>query len=321
MKKKNEKNDGEVEGKEKKQKEEYRMYNDVIEKGAKEFEKRRRTKNAAKNGKKNYLHLGILIICLFVFLFAASQLISIFTEYKEGADSYTAVKELALTAPEVETNQEITYDMYCVDFEQLLEINEDTVGWIMFESPEVINYPIVQSSDNTEYLTKTFEGDSNMVGTLFVDASNDGVFGDTNTIIYGHNMKDNSMFGDLSQYVEEEFYQEYPYFYLYTPDGKAAKYQVVATEVIDATDMYRYSINFESGTAYQTYINAILQTSYYDTGAQLSTSSKLLTLSTCTNDDETRYIVQGVKIEEREMIAPVEETSEEQDENIIIEEM
>lgn len=284
------------------QKEEHRMYSDVIERGAHEFEKRQRAKENRKNGKKNYLQLGVLIACMLVFLFAASQLLSIFTEYKEGSDSYTAVKELALTVPDVETNQEVTYDMYYVDFEQLLEINADTVGWIRFDAPEVINYPIVQSNDNEEYLAKTFEGASNMVGALFMDAANSGTFGDTNTIIYGHNMKDNSMFGDLSQYVEEEFYQEYPYFYLYTPDGKASKYQVVATEVIDATDMERYSINFESGTAYQTYINAMLQTSYYDTGATISTSSKLLTLSTCTNDDTTRYIVQGVKIEEREMI-------------------
>lgn len=260
-----------------------------------------------KSGRGDIVSGLAIIACLVVFCIAAFQLLSIVLEYKAGSDSYASVLELAVTVPDVIMNEEgeeepLGYEYYFVDFDVLLAQNSETVGWIRFDAPEIISYPLLQTEDNSQYLTTTFEGVSNSSGAIFLDKSNDPLFTDDNTIIYGHNMKNDSMFGALNEYNDGAFYEEYPYFYIYTPDGKASKYQVVAACVIQATDLERYTTNFASDSEYQSYIDEMLQTSYYDTGTEINTNSKLVTLSTCTGTESTRFIVQGVKIEEKDMV-------------------
>lgn len=104
-----------------------------------------------------------------------------------------------------------------VDFEELRKINEDTVAWIDFPGQE-ISYPVVCGSDNAHYLKYTFEGNRNAAGCIFVDSRNGGILTDDNTIIYGHNMRNGSMFGLLKRYMEQEHYEKFPYFDLYLPD-------------------------------------------------------------------------------------------------------
>lgn len=260
------------------------------------------------NRKSGMISWVLMIICVIVFLVSALQLFSIYKEYKSGKDSYIEVEELGITAPEVEVDEdgneiETPYEYYYVNFDTLMDMNPDTIGWIRFDSPD-ISYPIVQTTDNSTYLTNTFEGGVNSSGAIFVDMKNSSNFTDDNTIIYGHNMKNDTMFGALSAYNDGAFYEEYPYFYIYTPDGKATKYQVVAAEVISATDSERYTINFADVSSYQSYIDKMLSTSYYDTGTEIDVYSKLVTLSTCTGSDDTRFIVQGVKVESKDMIVP-----------------
>lgn len=275
----------------------------------------RKSQNQNRNGiegkerlqkpKQSVFSLILMGICVLVFVFAAIQLYNIYAEYRDGADEYEEVIETAVKVPEIdeeEVEQEISYEEYYVDFDILTEQNAEVVAWIRFDSPEIINYPVVQTTNNDTYLSTTFLGESNIVGAIFVDADNSSDFSDDNTIIYGHNMKDTSMFGELKDYVDEEYYQEYPYFYVYTPDGKASKYQVAAAEEINASDSNRYSINFSDSISFQSYINIMIQNSYYDTNAPLDTDSKLITLSTCTSSDDRRFIVQGVKIEEKDMV-------------------
>ncbi len=269
----------------------------------------KREKHAAKKKQNNIISIAMIVVCAIIFGVSAYQLYSIFSEYKAGTDSYTSVSEVAITVPEgyvEEFGEEVPYEYYYVDFDSLLEINADTVGWIRFDSPESISYPLVKTDNNDTYLTTTFSGETNSAGALFLDMYNATNFMDDNTIIYGHNMKNSSMFGELDKYNDGSFYEEYPYFYIYTPDGKAMKYQVVVAEEIEATDLERYTINFGSLTEYQTYIDAILRTSFYDTGTEIDTYSKLITLSTCTGDDSTRFIVQAVKVETKDMVAPEE---------------
>lgn len=272
----------------------------------------------SKAKKDSVLMSVLLVVCVLVFVYAAVQLYAIFSEYNRAVSSYDEVAELAISVPEAEAGEEeetISYEYYYVDFEILSEQNSDIVAWIRFDAPEIINYPVVQTEDNSTYLTQTFTGEQNSSGTLFVDVNNASDFLDKNTIIYGHNMKNDSMFGALSEYASESFYQECPYFYIYTPDGKASKYQVVAAEVISAYDTDRYSTSFATTSDFQTYINSIYTTAYYDTGVVLDIGSKLVTLSTCTSSDDQRFIVQGVKIETKDMVQSDEafETEEEEE--------
>ncbi len=269
----------------------------------------KREKHAAKKKQNNIISIAMIVVCGIIFCVSAYQLYNIFGEYKAGTDSYKDVSELAITVPEgygEEYGEEVPYEYYYVDFGALLEMNADTVGWLRFDAPEIISYPLVKTDNNDTYLTTTFSGETNSAGALFLDMYNATNFMDDNTIIYGHNMKNGSMFGDLHEYNDGSFYEEYPYFYIYTPDGKAMKYQVVVAEEIEATDLGRYTINFGSLTEYQTYIDAILRTSFYDTGTEIDTYSKLITLSTCTGNDSTRFIVQAVKIETKDMVVPEE---------------
>ena len=233
----------------------------------------------------------ILIIAVCVFCYSGFQLYKIFSSYKKGNDEYEKIKEIAVT--KVEDEEEIQ-----IDFEQLRQINPDVIAWIKFDEPSVIDYPVVHSHDNNEYLTKLFGEGKNTYGTLFVDMNNSGDFSDRNTFIYGHRMKTGSMFGQLEKYADEEFCKQHPYFYIYTPDGEKTKYQVFSAGVVKESSG-SYQREFQSDEEFQTYINLIKADSNYMTDAKVTPSSSIVSLSTCTVDsNEDRFLLHGVKVEE-----------------------
>ena len=147
----------------------------------------------------------ILLIAIGVFCYAAYNLFHIFTEYKKGTDEYNNIAEIAVTELEPEgetagTEGETLTAPISVDFASLREINDDVIGWIYVEAIPDINYPVVQGTDNSEYLHSTYKGTYNFAGTIFIDCENSRDFGDCNTIVYGHNMKNGSMFGSLKKF-------------------------------------------------------------------------------------------------------------------------
>lgn len=245
----------------------------------------------------------LLVAAIVVFLFSAYKLYGIFSEYNKGESEYETIQDVVIMqeAPkedsvDAEEEQEIIFK---VDFVKLKEMNSEAVAWIRFNEPSQISYPVVQGVDNEKYLTITFEGEQNSAGTLFVDAQNAGDFTDKNTFIYGHNMKNGAMFGRLREYKNASFCEENPYFYVYTPDGLEHKYQVFATCVVkDVSESYDKW--YESAEEYQQYIDYIRGISLYDTSVEVTTDSKIISLSTCTNvRDDERLLVHGVKISEK----------------------
>lgn len=268
------------------------------------------TKN---RGKKNLVSNIVLIIAVAVFLYSGYQLYTIFSEYHKGDKEYDSVIDEAVTEQEVESDESKDKDkqnegedsakktehkVLKVDFDKLKKTNKDTVAWISFDEPSKINYPIVQTTDNDKYLQYTFEGKKNAVGAIFMDAVNAEDFSDRNTFIYGHNMKNGSMFGHLRKYRDESFYREYPFFYVYTPDGKEVKYQIFAACIVeDTSDTYQRT--FSDDAAYLQYLQYVQSVSRYKTGVELTAESKIITLSTCTNVSDTqRFVVHGVKVSE-----------------------
>lgn len=234
-----------------------------------------------------------LIIAIIVFLLSAFKLYQIFSEYKKGENEYEKIQKLAVTKNEKTPEGA---DPFRVDFEALKGINPDVIGWIRFDEPSEINYPIVQGEDNEEYLTRTFEANDYKLGTLFADVGNKGDFSDRNTFIYGHNMKNKTMFAQLLAYEEQDFYKKNPYFYIYTPDGKVSKYQIFSAGVVKDTSG-SYQVAYESDEAYQAYLDLIRAASAYDTQTEVNVQSQIVSLSTCTNvRDEDRLLVHGVKI-------------------------
>lgn len=253
--------------------------------------------NKQKKGKKknSIFSTIVLIVAICVFCFSAFQLYQIFSSYKKGNDEYDKIKNLAISVEKNEQGEE----KFKVDFNKLWEINPDTIGWIRFEEPSRINYPVVHSKDNKEYLTKLFGAGKNTYGTLFVDKDNSGDFQDKNTIIYGHRMKSGSMFGQLEKYMDESFYKEHPYFYIYTPDGKESKYQVISAAVVKDTSR-TYTKTFQNDEEFMDYIEYVRSISNYQTDAEVTKDSHIVSLSTCTIDsNEDRFVLQAVKISER----------------------
>ena len=238
----------------------------------------------------------ILIVAVIVFVVSGIQLVRMILPYFEGGAEYDEVKELAIQSDGSGDSDDIRFK---VDFDKLKEINPDTVAWIRFDEPAVISYPVVQTTDNEKYLTKTFQANDNKLGAIFIDYENHSDFSDKNTFIYGHNLKmGGEMFSQLLEYKEESFYKEHPYFYIYTPDGKVRTYQIFSAGVVEDT-AENYKKTYASDEEFETYLNLAKSSSAYDTGAEVTKESKIVSLSTCTNvREEERFLVQGVLIEE-----------------------
>lgn len=272
------------------------------------MEEKRQQHRGQGNRKKSVVSNLILIIAVCVFVFSAYKLISIYSEYHKGEREYDNIVEDAveIQRPKEEESEKGEEEQkpkvhvsLKVNFDKLKKVNQDVVGWIQFDEPKRINYPVVRGDDNNKYLHTTFEGKNNSSGTLFVDANNSGEFADRNTFIYGHNMKNGSMFGQLRNYKTKEYYEQNPYFYIYTPDGKEVKYQIFAVCIVEDTSR-SYTRFYNSDEEYLDYLKYIKSIANYDTGVELTTDSKIISLSTCTNVSETqRLLVHGVKISEQ----------------------
>ena len=254
---------------------------------AEENKKKHHRGRRKKKGGSNIVSNIILVIAIVVFAVSAYKLYGIFSEYNKGDKEYQKIQDLVINTEKKDDTKE---EAFSVDFEKLLEMNSDVVGWIRFDEPSEINYPVVQGRDNEEYLKRTFEANTNKLGTLFVDVNNPGDFSGRNTFIYGHNMKNGSMFAQLLKYKDDSFYKEHPYFYIYTPDGKVRTYEIFSDS---------YIMDYADDAAFQTYIDYIKQQSAYPTSAEVTTASKIVSLSTCTNvRDDERFLVHGVMIKE-----------------------
>jgi len=255
--------------------------------GAKRSKKRQQKRTAFNIGST-----VVLIAAVCVFVFSLYQLVMTLVPYYTGGQEYDQIRDLAITA---EDNGE----GFSVDFDALLEQNADTVAWIRFDEPSQINYPVVKSADNTDYLTKTFVANDNKLGAIFMDYRNNSDFSDRNTFIYGHHLNvGGEMFSELLQYEDESFCKEHPNFYIYTPDGKVRMYTIFSAGVVkDTAD--NYNITYESDEAFTEYLNICKESSNYQVDVELNAQSKIVSLSTCTNvRDDERFLVQGVLTEE-----------------------
>ena len=155
-----------------------------IEKEQRMSKNRRRPHRGRREKKKKAGMLSniILIVALAVFCVSAFQLVKIVGGYAKGRDEYKKIQSIALNKEDSEPEKG-----FSVDFDELKGINPDTVGWIRFyPEPSIINYPIVQTTDNEKYLHKTFSENDNTLGTIFLNADNNANFNDRNSIIYGH---------------------------------------------------------------------------------------------------------------------------------------
>lgn len=236
----------------------------------------------------------ILVIAIAVFLYSTVQLGMIFWEYHKGRQEYAKLERFTVFSSEG-TSDTVTPEESRVDFAGLKEVNSDTVGWIRFENLD-INYPIVQGKDNEYYLSHGFRKEPLKSGSIFMEVENSPDFGDNNTFLYGHNMKDNSMFARLNSFKKEEVYRENPEFLIETENGsyRYAIYACYTAEV--GSDSFAY--HFGSEEQYAQWQKTVKERSFYDTGVVPESNQKTVTLMTCTPKGENyRFLVHGVLTE------------------------
>ena len=154
-----------------------------------------------KKGPRRTILTIILIICIAVFAFSAFQLYKIFSNYHQSNTEYENIQS--------DVVKKDAEGFFSVDFDALQKQNPDCIGWIYFENMD-ISYPIMQGEDNEFYLKHTFEKTSLAAASIFMDYQNASDFSDMNTFIFGHNMKNNSMFGLLGDFKDKEVYQKIP---------------------------------------------------------------------------------------------------------------
>lgn len=184
--------------------------------------------------------------------------------------------------------------------EGLKACQDDIVGWILFEEPAEINYPLVQGEDNQEYLSRTLDADGHKYGTIFIDCENRSDLSDPNTFIYGHHMKNGSMFAQLLKYEDPDFYRSYPYFYIYVPDdtktGTCYTYQIFAVERAQDGGP-SFQIDFTEGDTFLEYLSYLKQNREYDTGVEVREDDTIVSLSTCSGGIATeRFVVHGLRL-------------------------
>ena len=161
-----------------------------------------------------------------------------------------------------------------------------------------INYPIVQGEDNDTYLHMTYEGNYNFAGTIFMDYENKDDFSDCNTLVYGHNMKNGSMFAQLKNFSKnDETYKKSKYFWIFTPE-KNYRYEIISAYTTGASSD-TYTLFKGPGQEFHEYLEKIVGYSDIKTSAKdMNIQDKIVTLSTCTGNEATRYVVQGLRVDE-----------------------
>lgn len=275
--------------------------------------RRKRTKTLG-----DVIRLIVMLAALAVFLYSGYTLYGFYKEYKKSSDEYDNLENSyavdreqesenidnledddalqSISGQEVrkvlEDGEEKTLPVLKnpIDFTQLLSVNSDIVGWLRIRALD-ISYPVVQGKDNDYYLHRTFEKTDNFAGCLFVNSYNMGDFTDQNTIIYGHNMKNGSMFGKLKNFSDPEVFKKSRYFWIFTPDF-IYQYRIFSASVVDKTGL-TYQISF-TDDEFDQFISRAYSNSVVDNqGVTVTKEDRIVTLSTCTGDDSTRFVVMG----------------------------
>lgn len=259
----------------------------------------------------------IIVIASIAALTAAFMIFKTARDYKAASDEYDSLRQYAseevnatetaekvsdikpIELEEAEERKELKsnenredFPEMEVDFKALREKNPDTVGWLYVGSCG-ISYPIVQGEDNDYYMNHTFEGTVNSSGAIIMDYRDDKYLKDWNTFIYGHNMKNGSMFGSLKKLLNDEtLYNSDPYIYVYLP-GYIYRYKIFSYYK-DKPDSKMYW-TADTLQEYRQYIRDALSLSVRDLGVETSEDNNMVTLVTCSGSGagKMRFFVHG----------------------------
>lgn len=238
----------------------------------------------------------LILICFCSSCFFAHKIYDYIKDEKEQNELLKGIMNESIKKIEYNINQKNNVKNNInlpleVDFNALKSKNTDIIGWIYSEGTP-INYPIVQAKDNDYYLRRLIDGQYNQAGTIFMDYRNCSDFSDFNTIIYGHNMKNDTMFGTLTNYEKQEYYEQHKEMFLYT-ENTAIKIELFAGfTTASESEIYKYPKTVATN---EELIKTAIKNSTFKSNIIPSKEDKIITLSTCSYYFENaRYVLLGV---------------------------
>lgn len=259
------------------------------------------TKIREKFGNKKTWSKILIVAASLLLVFALVMLAITFFGGKK--EDFSAYKNKDATIPDSSNNSSDDLPLNPINFEALQKENADAVAWIQIPGIDMIDYPIMQSAsgaDDNFYLDHDWHGENAREGAIYIQKLNNKAFTDPNTVIYGHNMLNGTMFGKLfdgskRQYCNEEFFNEHRTIYIFTP-GHVLKYEVISAFVYDDRHILN-SFNFDLEEYRMEFFNTCTNpssiTKQVADGAELKSDDKIITLSTCTSNNSERFLVIG----------------------------
>lgn len=232
----------------------------------------------------------LIVILTVVFAVTAFHIIKITHDYKTTDKTNIEIREQFVQMIEPTTewtaeNEKIQTPI-CIDFDALKQENNDIIGWIYCPDTP-INYPVVKGKDNNQYLRADLKGKYLVSGTIFADYRNKEVGEDMNYIVYGHNMKNSTMFGTLVKYKDQTYYDSHPILYFLTPERNYIIELIAGAVVKRDSDIYQTAPTDNT-------IADIMAKSTFNSAVEIGNGENIITLSTCSYEfNNAIYVVIG----------------------------
>lgn len=253
--------------------------------------------------KKLYFTAGVILVIIAAM--CAGMFWKSWNKEKTAGETYEELRETARVTPSPTEEKQETEPMaepektveIPINFKTLQTQNSDIYAWIEIPGT-TIDYPVVQrEGDNSYYLSHNTDGEEDDAGAIFTEDYNSKTFQDPNTVLYGHNMKNGSMFQNLHSYADRSFFDEYREVIVYMPDA-VLHYKIFAAYLYDSRHLLQ-SFDFSDPTVMGNYLESIQSlrsmNANIDTEMELDSADRILTLSTCyKGQNDKRYLVQAV---------------------------
>lgn len=258
---------------------------------------KRKAVKKKKRRKSNKWLMRLLTLVMIAAIGAAGYAgYNIFSEAREYEESDTAYDFVVGEATKDDTE-------YSIDFNTLAQINPDITGWIRMDGTP-INYPVVFNPEKGDYYLKhLFTGEYNNAGCVYIDPHNQSDMSDKNTVIYGHNMRNGTMFAVLANYKKQEYYKSSQKIYYLASDGRAFMFEPFAGYVTTGSDAY-VQVTFADDNDFMNYVSDKIRKSTFRSETEIGPEDQIVTLSTCSyhvNDGRFALFCKSTEIDPKQI--------------------
>lgn len=253
------------------------------------------------------------VILVAILIFSSFQIANKLMDYKKSEELYSEMQDIVTST---EKNNIENPEDNINTYEKLKAINPEYTFWVEVENTN-ISYPVVQGNDNSYYLKKDFNKENNSAGTIFMDSLNNFEV-DSNTVLYGHNMKNKTMFNNVTLFKKKDFFNQNNKIKI-KHDKEEKEYTYEVFSVYHSDNSFDYNmVKFGQGYTFEDFIDDIKEKSIYKKDIEITENDKIITLSTCSYEFkgakttihakliETKYLNEEKQKEEESKNADVE---------------